>query len=140
MTDEISRSPEESEKIGKRIADKLQAGDIVGFTGELGSGKTFIIRAICKTLGAKEIVTSPTFTLMHIYSGREQILHLDCFRIKSPQEAEMLGLDEYFNSHYICLIEWADKIVSLLPESTIHVALKHVPDKPTWRKISIDGL
>jgi len=140
VTDEISRSPEESEKIGKRIADKLQTGDIVGFTGELGSGKTFFIRAICKAIGVKEIVTSPTFTLMHIYSGSEQILHLDCFRIKSPQEAEMLGLDEYFNSHYICLIEWAEKIVSLLPESTIHIALKHVPDKPTWRSISIDGL
>ena len=140
MNDEISRSPGESERIGKRIADKLKAGDVVGFTGELGTGKTFLIRAICKALGAKDLVTSPTFTLMHIYSGRERILHLDCFRITSPQEAELLGLDEYFESNYICLIEWADKIVSLLPESTIHVALKHVPDKPTWRSISIDGL
>lgn len=140
MNDEISRSPEESERIGKRIADKLKAGDVVGFTGELGTGKTFLIRAICKTLGAKDLVTSPTFTLMHIYSGRERILHLDCFRITSPQEAELLGLDEYFESNYICLIEWADKIFSILPESTINIALKHVPDKPAWRAISIDGL
>lgn len=140
MTGEISRSPEESEKIGKHIAEKLKAGDVVGFTGELGSGKTFFIRTICNTLGVKDLVTSPTFTLMHIYSGREKILHLDCFRIKSPGEAEMLGLDEYFNSRYICLIEWADKIISLLPESAIHVALRHVPDKPAWRAITIRGL
>lgn len=140
MINEVSKSTTETDKIGKRIADKLKPGDIVGFTGDLGAGKTYIIKSICAALGVKDVVNSPTYTLTHLYQGKEKIVHFDCYRLNSPVEAEMLGLDEYFNSQSICLIEWADKIKSILPDSMVNVMLERVPGKPNWRKIAVDGL
>ena len=140
MKEIISKNLQETERIAQELAQSLEAGDIVALTGELGTGKTFFINAACKALGVTDIVASPTFTLMHIYSGREKILHLDCYRLKSVLEAEMLGLDEYFNGGYICLIEWADKIRELLPKNTIYVALKHILNKKNSRLITISGL
>lgn len=135
-----SKSPAETERIAKELAHLLEAGDIVALTGELGTGKTFFINAVCKALGVEDIVASPTFTLMHIYSGQKAILHLDCYRLKSVLEAEMLGLDEYFNGGYICLIEWADKIKEILPDKTITVTLKQIANSKNSRIITISGL
>ena len=140
MINEVSKSTSETDKIGKRIADKLKPGDIVGFTGGLGAGKTYMIKSICAALGVREVVNSPTYTLTHLYEGAKKIVHVDCYRLNSPREAELLGLDEYFSSQSICLIEWADKIKSILPESMVNVTLERVPGKPNWRKVAVDGL
>lgn len=140
MHEEISKCPEDTERIGRQIAGKLRKGDIVGFTGGLGAGKTFIIQSICKALGITELVTSPTFTLVHEYKGSTKIAHFDCYRLRTPQDAELLGLYEYFDSQFICLIEWADKIKSILPDTFVDISLARIPGKPQWRAVSINGL
>ena len=135
MKELLSRDTEDTDRFAVELAGSLKMGDTVAFTGELGTGKTLIIQKMCKALGVDELVTSPTFTLMNIYSGSYKILHLDCYRIQSVSEAQMLGLDEYFNTEYITLIEWAEKIGPLLPDSAKHVRITHVPENPAWRKI-----
>jgi len=136
----VSRSLEETAELGRKIARTLHPGSVVAFSGGLGSGKTYLIKAVCRELGITEVVTSPTFTLMHIYEGSHPVLHLDCYRLRSPAEAEMLGIDEYFNAEYICLIEWADKIREIIPAYAVRVSLSRVPEQRTWRTITIDGL
>jgi len=131
----VSESPEKTVELGRQIAEEIKPGDILGFIGELGSGKTFIIKAICKALGVEEEVTSPTFTLMHLYNAEYKILHLDCYRLRTAEEAERLGLDDYFETDHVCLIEWADRIREILPEGTKIIEMDHVPDKPESRKI-----
>jgi len=140
MNEEVLNSPVETEQKGIEIARKLKPGDVVAFTGGLGSGKTFIIKAICRELGVREAVTSPTFTLMHLYEGSVPVLHLDCYRLQSADEAGFLGIDEYFNSEYICLVEWAERIKPVLPDNTIFITMSRIPLKESSRSITIDGL
>ncbi len=137
MKEYISENPRETTKLGRKIAEGIEAGDIIGFNGDLGSGKTFIIKSICRALGVTEEVTSPTFTLMHLYNGDYKILHLDCYRLKTAQEAEMLGLDEYFDSEHVCLIEWAERIKEILPDNAKIIEMDHVPGKQDCRRIVI---
>lgn len=137
MREILSKSVSETESFGIELADSLQPGDVVGFFGGLGSGKTTIIKAIARGLGVTDIVNSPTFTLMHVYSGRAPVLHLDCYRLHSPAEAGMLGLDDYFDGEYVSLIEWAEKIESLLPDSAVRVSMKRYPDQEQWRTITV---
>jgi len=136
----VSKNAEETERLGVEIAQKLNPGGIIGFTGGLGSGKTCIIKAICRGLGVSDVVTSPTFTLMHIYDSHIPVLHLDCYRLRSAEEAELLGIDEYFNKSYICLIEWVDRIRRAVPENIITINMSRIPERETWRTITIDGL
>lgn len=140
MNSIISKSPEDTEKIGRKIARKLVPGSIVTFTGGLGSGKTFIIKSICRELGIKEVVTSPTFTLMHIYKSKHSVAHFDCYRLQNAEEAEMLGIYEYFDSDYICLIEWADRIKPIIPGNAVNIAIGRIKGKQAWRSFSIQGL
>ncbi|MFC1557007.1 tRNA (adenosine(37)-N6)-threonylcarbamoyltransferase complex ATPase subunit type 1 TsaE [candidate division KSB1 bacterium] len=136
MRELVSKSIDETERFGREIAGKLKPGDIAAFTGGLGSGKTCIIKSICRELGIKDIVTSPTFTLMHIYEGDVKVLHLDCYRLRSAEEALLLGLDEYFYGDYISLIEWADRIRPILPDKTQFYNMIRVAEHETWRTIT----
>ncbi len=137
MKEVLSKNLDDTARIARDIAGTIQKGDIVAFNGELGAGKTAIIKEICKALGVKDLVTSPTYTLMNIYSGSFPVLHVDCYRMRSSAEAEMLGLDDYFNKEYVMLIEWAEKIKPILPPATTYVNMSHVSDQPKWRIIVI---
>ena len=111
-----SNSAEETEAIGRQFATGLGAGDIVALQGELGAGKTHVIKGIVAGLGSAAAVTSPTFTLVHEYSGgRLPVYHFDFFRLEDARSAARLGLDDYFFGEGVSLVEWADRFPELLP-------------------------
>lgn len=95
------------------------------FEGEMGAGKTTFIKEICKALGSKENITSPTFSIVNHYytSSGKPIYHFDFYRIKNEQEAYDMGYEEYFNEDAYCLIEWPEKIKNLLPGDIILVKI-----------------
>jgi tRNA threonylcarbamoyladenosine biosynthesis protein TsaE len=112
----ISESPSETETAGREFAWDLPVGSIVALTGPLGAGKTRFVKGLVAEIGAPGEVTSPTFTLIHEYTGgRVPVYHFDFFRIEDQQSAERLGLDEYFFGDGICVIEWADKFPEVIP-------------------------
>ncbi|MEZ5040267.1 MAG: tRNA (adenosine(37)-N6)-threonylcarbamoyltransferase complex ATPase subunit type 1 TsaE [Saprospiraceae bacterium] len=108
------------------------AGDrkVMAFSGEIGAGKTTFIQAICVQLGVKERVTSPTFSLVNVYSSagnsdrEEEIFHLDLYRMKDVQEALDMGIEEYLYGDQYCFIEWPDIISALLPSDTLHISIE----------------
>jgi tRNA threonylcarbamoyladenosine biosynthesis protein TsaE len=128
----------ESELIhwGRGFAATLQAPAVVALSGELGAGKTTLVRAICAELGVRETVTSPTFALVHSYRGSAaQIYHLDLYRLNSPTELTNLGWDEILEANAIVLIEWPDRAGARLPTPVTRLALWHIPNDPNRRRI-----
>jgi tRNA threonylcarbamoyladenosine biosynthesis protein TsaE len=114
----ISNSPGETESFGRQFAENVKPGDVLALTGDLGSGKTQFVKGLVAGLGSSTIATSPTFTLIHEYSGgRFSIYHFDFFRIEDRQSAERLGLDEYFFGDGVSVVEWADRFPDLIPEN-----------------------
>jgi tRNA threonylcarbamoyladenosine biosynthesis protein TsaE len=95
------------------------------FEGEMGAGKTTFIKAICEALGVEDLVSSPTFSIVNEYLGKNKsrIYHFDFYRIENLQEAYDIGYEEYFYSGDLCLVEWPEKIHGLLPESYIRISI-----------------
>ena len=113
----ISNTAEETESFGRQFVGSVKPGDVIALTGDLGSGKTQFVKGLTAGLGATTIATSPTFTLIHEYSGgRMPIYHFDFFRVEDQQTAERLGLDDYFFGDGVSVIEWADRFPDLIPE------------------------
>ena len=128
----VSHDWQETFRLGEKLARFLQSGDVVGLSGELGTGKTVMMKGICSGLKVKEIVTSPSFTLIQEYSGRIPVFHFDFYRLESIYEIEELDLDYYFQAEGICLIEWAEKGKPLLPEETLFVRIdRYLENEPT---------
>jgi tRNA threonylcarbamoyladenosine biosynthesis protein TsaE len=121
-----TRSTSETIRIGKRIGTLLKSGDIVVLVGELGAGKTQLIKGLAAGVGIGNptYISSPSFTLINEYPGKIPFYHVDLFRLEREKEAEELGLEDYFQGGGITAIEWADKIPSLLPKEMffIHIA------------------
>ena len=116
------------------------AGDqrIMAFHGDMGVGKTTLIRAICRNLGVKSEVTSPTFALVNEYLiDKGLVCHFDFYRINKISEALDFGIDEYFDSGAWCLIEWPEKIGELLPDDVVAVYLHENPDGSRTIRIEI---
>lgn len=122
----LSKSPEASIRLGISLANDLKAADVVAFFGEMGSGKTTLIRGVCRGLGSKDVVSSPTFTLINEYTGRLPIYHFDFYRIENRDEVWELGCEEYFCGDGICLIEWAEVVEDILPANRIEIYLKNL--------------
>ena len=110
---------------------------IIAFQGHLGAGQTTFIKALCDRLGVEDNVCSPTFTIVNEYKAADgaPVFHFDFYRIESLREAQDLGLEEYFYSGGLCLMEWPEKIADLLPEETVEVHIE--PLDETTRKITI---
>ena len=132
----VSRSPEETQAIGERLGARLAAGAVVACHGELGAGKTCFLQGLVRGLGVTSDVTSPTFVLVNQYRGRLPVYHLDAYRTGSLTELVDLGLEEMLDGDGVTVIEWADKLLSLLPARTIHVRIEGLGDEP--RRIAID--
>ena len=112
----ISNSAAETEAIGEQLAMDLDAGCVLALKGELGSGKTTFTKGLVIGLGSSAAATSPTFTIVHEYQGgRLPIYHFDFFRVENRESADRLGLDDYFFSDGVCVIEWADRFPDLVP-------------------------
>ena len=125
-----SRSPEETHAVGVRLAERLGPGDVVALTGELGAGKTCFTQGLARGLGVTGRVVSPTFVLVNEYRGRLPVHHVDAYRTESLTELLDLGLDELFSGDGVTVVEWADKLLPLLPARTIHVHIEGVGDEP----------
>ena len=121
-----SGSPDQTARLGERLAARLEPGDTVLVTGDLGAGKTRFIQGICVGLGIGEPVTSPTFTLVNEYDGRlgrVRVAHFDLYRLDSPEAVLELGFDEYVDA-CVCLVEWGDKFPEIMPSDAIAVHIE----------------
>ena len=123
-----SHSEAETEMLGQLLAARVRPGLVIGMVGELGSGKTRLSRAIAEALGADPgVIASPTFVLVNEYEANLPIYHFDAYRLRSVEEFESLGTDEYFSSEGLCLVEWADRVEKTLPDSAwwVFIELEH---------------
>ena len=111
--EKISKSAKETEQIAFEYAKTLKKGDVVVLSGDLGAGKTAFTKGVAKFFGL-DGVTSPTYAYLNIYG--DLLYHYDCYRLSCGEDAERLGLTDYFNGDNICLIEWAENIEDVLPE------------------------
>jgi tRNA threonylcarbamoyladenosine biosynthesis protein TsaE len=137
----ISNSPTETVAFGQKLGSKLQGGEIIGICGQLGSGKTHLIKGIAAGAGAEDYrsVNSPTFVIVNEYFGRLDIYHVDAYRLDSVAEFEMLGFDDFCYPGSVVLIEWADKIETALQAiDYIRIELEHTGESE--RKILIQNI
>ncbi len=131
MTQErtITSSEQETRAAGRALAQRLQRGDVVALTGELGSGKTQLVKGICDAFGVEEHVISPSFVILNRYTGRDAsgakllIYHLDLYRVSSVEELYDIGVEEFVYGDGITLIEWAEVLGELLPANRYDVRL-----------------
>ncbi len=132
-------SPAETQAFAEKFAAELQPGDVVALYGDLGAGKTFLVKALCRALHTEEEPTSPTFTIINEYHAPDDLLiyHFDFYRIEHAAELVNLGLEEYFYADNICFIEWPEKIVDDLPEKRFEVFLNFVESQPDARNIRV---
>ena len=117
----VTKSAEETARVGEEYAKTLRAGDVVLLDGEMGAGKTAFMKGVAKGLSIQEEVTSPTYAYMNDYDGI--LFHFDCYRIESVEQAERLGFSDYFDMGGICLIEWSQNIEELLPNGCKRVQI-----------------
>ena len=127
----ITSSREETLAVATEFAKTLKAGDVVLLDGEMGAGKTLFSKGVALGLGIEDEVTSPTYAYMNDYDGR--LFHYDCYRIESVEQAERLGLADYFYAGGICLVEWSQNIAPLLPKVVKRVRISKISD--TQREI-----
>lgn len=122
-----TKRPSDTIKIGKRIGACLKPGDVVALVGELGTGKTQFIKGLAAgaEVGKPTYISSPSFTLINEYKGKVPFYHIDLYRLETEAEAEELGLEEYFQGRGMTMIEWADRIPSLLPKETLRIHLHY---------------
>ena len=135
-------SPEETFAVGEELGREASAGMVFALEGDLGVGKTVFTRGFARGLGIEGPVTSPTFTILHVYDqGRLPMYHLDVYRIEEPEEMEEIGFDEYVGGDGVCLIEWAERIQDLLPPETIWVTISKDLEKGVdYRKIILGDI
>jgi tRNA threonylcarbamoyladenosine biosynthesis protein TsaE len=123
----VSTSPEQTEAAGAEIAVALAPGDVVTVSGELGTGKTTLVRGACRALGVDDPITSPTFTIGHRYRGRVDVSHLDLYRFAGVSVAEWGDLEPYFDGA-VCFVEWPEAGKGVLPAARFVVSLQHGGD------------
>ena len=126
--------------LGKSLGPLLFPGSVVALIGPLGAGKTTFTRAVAEGLGVKNLaaVNSPTFTLIHEYPARLPIYHFDAYRLATAEQFEGLGIQEYFGGEGVCLVEWADKFLELLPEERLEIRIERVSEiERKWVLIGI---
>ena len=133
-------SVKETVRLGKIIGGLLYPGDVVALVGELGTGKTHLIKGLAEGVGVDrtDYISSPSFTLINEYPGRVPFYHLDVYRLRNEREAEELGLEEYLQGKGVTAIEWADHLPTLLPEELLRISLRYAGER--GRLIEITGI
>jgi tRNA threonylcarbamoyladenosine biosynthesis protein TsaE len=113
-------------KAGSALIDFSDKHKVFAFYGKMGAGKTTFIKEICRELGVTQNVTSPTFSLVNEYKSDKgtPVYHFDFYRIKSEAEAMDIGCEEYFYSGHICLVEWPEKVLNLLPKDIVRILIE----------------
>ncbi len=136
----ISESAAQTEELASFIGKTLREGDVLALSGELGSGKTCFASGLARGLGVSDQyrITSPTFTLINEYPARCKLYHFDVYRLNSYSEFEDLGYEEYFCANGVVVIEWAEKIIQILPDDAFFISFEYIDENR--RKIIIQGL
>lgn len=112
-------SEQETEQLGRALAEVVVPGVVIGLVGPLGAGKTRLTRALAEALQVDpSSIASPTFVLIHEYEGQIPVYHFDAYRLPGPDEFEALGVSDYFAGDGVCLVEWADLVLDRLPQDT----------------------
>jgi tRNA threonylcarbamoyladenosine biosynthesis protein TsaE len=115
---------EETVEFGERLARQLRPGDVIALSGDLGAGKTALVKGIARGLGIAQDVTSPTFTLVHEYAGgRLPLFHVDLYRLDNVEQALAIAIEDYLGGPGVTAIEWAEKIESLLPAHSTRIRI-----------------
>lgn len=130
----VTAAAEETFALGEALGRRLEAGDVVTLSGDLGAGKTAIAQGIAAGLGVTEPVSSPTFALVHEYRGRMRVWHLDVYRLRGPEELADLSWDDLLLDRGVLLVEWPERIQEALPPERLDLALEYVDE--TRRKIA----
>lgn len=126
MTEYVMKNEADTAEFGKKLADELKAGDVIGLIGDLGTGKTTLTKYIAEGLGVTENVTSPTFTIVNEYhTGRLPLFHFDAYRLEKAGDAFEIGMEEYFDRGGVSIVEWADMIIEVLPEDTKYIFMEY---------------
>ena len=122
----LSNNAEETGKIGLEIGKQLKGGEVIALTGDLGAGKTTLVKAIAKGLEIDKNILSPTFTIVREYEGRLKLYHFDFYRLSSEDELYEIGFSEYINNeHAVTIIEWADMFENVLPEDRMNIQIEY---------------
>ncbi|MCM8900315.1 tRNA (adenosine(37)-N6)-threonylcarbamoyltransferase complex ATPase subunit type 1 TsaE [Caldicoprobacter algeriensis] len=135
----VTHSEQETMELGIKMGKLLEAGDIVLLYGDLGAGKTVLTRGLVQGLGAKDVVTSPTYTLMHRYEGRVPVFHFDLYRLCGPDEVLDLGYEEFFYGDGVSIVEWPERLEYLCPEEYVRVRIEVAGDGKK-RRITVDAV
>jgi tRNA threonylcarbamoyladenosine biosynthesis protein TsaE len=124
--DFVTKSPEETQRLGEALGGLLRPGDVLALTGELGAGKTTFIQGLAKGLGVNpEEVRSPTFILLREYPGRVPLIHIDAYRLEDAPSAVWLDVEWLFSPRKVTAIEWAEHVADCLPEDYLELRLSH---------------
>ncbi|MGH7908216.1 MAG: tRNA (adenosine(37)-N6)-threonylcarbamoyltransferase complex ATPase subunit type 1 TsaE [Thermodesulfobacteriota bacterium] len=133
---------EDTIKVGEALGRSLKPGDVLALKGELGAGKTVLVKGIAKGLDVNGEPNSPTFVIMNAYEGRIPLYHFDFYRVSGVSELEGIGYEDYFYSAGVTVVEWADRVEEVFPESAIWIEI-NIPVKKNTnsnvREINIEG-
>ena len=135
----VTNSPEETEALGAAVAEGLQPGAVVAFTGDLGAGKTAFVRGLARGLGISQRVTSPTFTIVNEYEGgRLPLFHFDMYRLGSADELFDIGWEDYLVRGGVCAVEWSENVSEALESGCLRVDIRRGAGEEQ-RIITIEG-
>ncbi len=138
--DFVTRSPEQTRRIGMRLGGQLKAGDVICLQGDLGAGKTTFTQGLAQGWGSIDAVSSPTFILVNVYrrANGNQLFHLDAYRLDSIPEAEELDFDSMMSEGAL-IIEWPEKLGALIPEDRLHIQLDTIAEEHRQMRIHARG-
>lgn len=120
----ITKSREETIKFAEEYGKTLRGGDVLLLDGDMGAGKTVFTKGIALALGISDEITSPTYAYLNDYDGK--LYHYDCYRLSSGEDAEALGLTEYFYGNGVCVVEWSENIADVLPDNCKRVKIEKI--------------
>ncbi|UBM60467.1 tRNA (adenosine(37)-N6)-threonylcarbamoyltransferase complex ATPase subunit type 1 TsaE [Marinilongibacter aquaticus] len=129
-------APEQWQEVARALLVFGERCKVWTLNGQLGAGKTSLVKALCKELGVLAKVQSPTFSIVNVYDteDEEEVYHFDCYRLKNTEEALDFGIEEYFESGQLCFVEWPDNVNALLPEPYLEIEIQ--AEKPESRNLT----
>ena len=133
----FSKSEQDTEELGRKLAASLPGGAVIAMYGELGAGKTAFVRGMARGLGLDCRVSSPTFTIVNEYLGDRELIHFDMYRLSGADELFDIGWEDYLNRGAVCAVEWSENVQDAFFGDEITVSLRKLSD--TEREITIEG-
>ena len=133
-----THSVSETEALGERLAKCLRAGAVVALYGDLGAGKTALVRGMARGLDISESVSSPTFTLVNEYPGDPALFHFDMYRLKDSSELYGIGWEDYLDRNGICVVEWSERVADAIPSDAVTLRFERLGEND--RRIEIEGM